>query len=403
MKDFLKLKKKLFNEAIKNKEWIFIDIRTRDSFNGWKLNGEKYSGHIKRSINIPFINFKNDFEDMKKKSKEDLFSKINPIVICHSNLTELLSISNYLKINNYENLYTLDMRNLKHYHINSLCYYKNYKILVPPQFTLNNNFKVFHVGFGDEEKTSSKGHIKNSIYINTDELEPPPSWTMGSKETLIEVCKKYNISSTDKIIVTAWNQMASFRVAAILLYIGVKDVRVLNGGLSYYSALDFPLSTEKTNVMHNNNINIGIFNPKGMIVSTNKLKRLLKRKNFTLVDNRTWLEHIGKVSGYSYHKKRARIPGAVYGYAGYSGAQSLDYYRNVDGTMKSKASIKALWKQSNIKMTNNLTFMCGSGWRASEVYFYAKVLGYKNISVYSDGFITWSKDPNNPTITGIPK
>lgn len=73
MKDFLKLKKKLFNEAIKNKEWIFIDIRARDSFNGWKLNGEKYSGHIKSSINIPFINFKNDFEDMKKNQKTIYF------------------------------------------------------------------------------------------------------------------------------------------------------------------------------------------------------------------------------------------------------------------------------------------------------------------------------------------
>lgn len=403
MKNFLKLKKKSFNKAIKNKKWIFIDIRARDNYNGWKLNSEKYSGHIKRAINIPFINFESDFEDMRKKSKKELSSKINPIVICHSNLTELLSIINYLKINDYKTIYTLDMRNLKYCHINSLCYYKNYKILVPPKFTIVNNFKIFHVGFGDEKETSSKGHIKNSIYINTDELEPPPNWVIGSKETLIAVCKKYNINSTDKIIVTAWNQMASFRVATILLYIGVKDVRVLNGGLSYYSTLGFPLSTEKTSVVSNNNINIGIFNPKRMIISTNKLKRLLKRKNFTLIDNRTWLEHIGVVSGYSYHKERARIPGAVYGYAGYSGSQSLDYYRNVDGTMKSKDSIKVLWKRSNIKMTNNLAFMCGSGWRASEVYFYAKVLGYKNISIYSDGFITWSKNPDNPTITGIPK
>ena len=40
---------------------------------------------------------------------------------------------------------------------------------------------------------------------------------------------------------------------------------------------------------------------------------MLKDSNNVLVDNRSWDEYIGKISGYSYHDKKGRIPGAVYG------------------------------------------------------------------------------------------
>ena len=54
----------------------------------------------------------------------------------------------------------------------------------------------------------------------------------------------------------------------------------------------------------------------------------------TLVDNRTWEEYIGETSGYSYHDKAGHIPGAVYGYAGTTDANSLEYFCNIDNTMR---------------------------------------------------------------------
>ncbi len=40
--------------------------------------------------------------------------------------------------------------------------------------------------------------------------------------------------------------------------------------------------------------------------------------------------------------------------------------------------------------------MCGSGWRAAEVLTYAQVMGLDKVSMYSNGWIEWSGDPDNP-------
>ena len=41
-----------------------------------------------------------------------------------------------------------------------------------------------------------------------------------------------------------------------------------------------------------------------------------------------------------------------------------------------------------------------TGWRASEAFFYAWLMDWKQISVYDGGWYEWSSDPKNPTVTG---
>lgn len=410
MINLLDYTKNPFKDLLFSENWTFIDIRSSDSYNGWILNEEKFSGHLVNSINFYYkwLDTIDLIKYFKKLSIKEIFNTKNNIVLCHNDESLLEEVYSYLKNYNFTNLYKLDMRKIRDADASYITNYKNYKQLVPPEFiksSIDNkepNFKIFHVGFGDENETSPKGHIKGSTYINTDEIEPPPTWKLADKATLTKFAKKYGICSTDSIVVTAWNQMASFRVATTLMYMGVKDVRVLNGGLLSWESKGFNLTFEKNIV--NESSDFGTIIPKNphIITTTPQLKELLKTKSFTLVDNRTWLEHIGEVSGYSYYKKKARIPGAVYGHAGFVGSNSLDYYRNIDNTMTSKEEIEELWKSQNIPLKNHLAFMCGSGWRASEVYFYAYVLGYKNISIYSDGWMGWSRDKENPTESGIP-
>lgn len=128
---------------------------------------------------------------------------------------------------------------------------------------------------------------------------------------------------------------------------------------------------------------------------------MLPSQEFTLVDNRTWDEYTGKSSGYSYHDKMGRIPGAVFGYAGKTDSNSLDYFRNIDDTMRNADEIIAMWQEGGIDTQNHLSFMCGSGWRAAEVLFYANVAGLDNVSLYSDGWIGWS-NAGLPSETGEP-
>ncbi|EQK58893.1 sulfurtransferase [Clostridioides difficile] len=189
--------------------------------------------------------------------------------------------------------------------------------------------------------------------------------------------------------------MASYRLAVILRYIGVKDVRVLNGGTNSWLSAGYELEFISNPKHSCTNFGADIPVNSQLIVTTSELRQKLKEKNkFILVDNRTWDEHIGKVSGYTYYDKKGRIPGALYGHSG-SDSVSLEEYRNIDNTMRNKYEILEMWDKENIDVNKQLIFMCGSGWRAAEVLTYANVIGVENTSLYSDGWMGWSLDNSN--------
>ena len=89
-----------------------------------------------------------------------------------------------------------------------------------------------------------------------------------------------------------------------------------------------------------------------------------------LVSIRTWREHIGNVSGYNYIGPAGRIEGDVWGNCG-TDAYHMQHYRNVDNTMRAYPEIAANWAEAGITADKWVAFYCGTGWRASETWFYA--------------------------------
>ena len=224
---------------------------------------------------------------------------------------------------------------------------------------------------------------------------------LADDDTLLGVMLENGISKTDTVIVSGEAQMAAYRVALVLRYAGVEDVRVLNGGTAAWKSAGYELETESNKPEPITDFG-GEFPGNPDIVDTiEELQQMLPSQEFTLVDNRTWDEYTGKSSGYSYHDKMGRIPGAVFGYAGKTDSNSLDYFRNIDDTMRNADEIIAMWQEGGIDTQNHLSFMCGSGWRAAEVLFYANVAGLDNVSLYSDGWIGWS-NAGLPSETGEP-
>ena len=121
-----------------------------------------------------------------------------------------------------------------------------------------------------------------------------------------------------------------------------------------------------------------------------------------LVSVRTWREHIGQVSGYNYIGPAGRIKGDVWGNCG-SDAYHMQHYRNVDNTMREYPEITANWAEAGITADKWVAFYCGTGWRASETWFYAYLQGWERIAVYDGGWFEWSADPeHNPIEIGLP-
>lgn len=401
-----------------NDSWVIVDTRINDAYNGWALDGVSRGGHILNAVDFSAnwlkVENKDKEETLEKALETKGINKDKNIVLYDSNGSDAKEVANYLHKKGYENLYIYNVNEWAKDESLPMESYDNYEMLVPAEivkevvdgnipdtFKDSKNIKIVEASWGDESEAYSKGHVPTSVHINTDTIEPPPAWMLASDEELTKFALDYGFTKDDTIIVTGPDVMASYRVAVVLRYIGVSDVRVLNGGNDAWVSAGYELETKSNEKIPGTDFGTTIPANPDLIVTIPELKEELKNGDSILVDNRSWDEYIGKVSGYSYHDKKGRIPGAVYGYAGTTSV-TLEDYRNIDNTMRNANEIKALWDKAGIDTNKELIFMCGSGWRAAEVLTYANVMGYENTKLYSDGWIGWSNDTSNPTETGDP-
>ena len=410
---------KELQDKLSDDSWVVVDTRINDAFNGWKLDEVERGGHIKGAVDFSANWLTVDSKDKEKTLDKALetkgIEKDKNIVLYDANGKDAKEVANYLSEKGYKNLYTYNVADWAKDESLPMESYENYEMIVPativndildgkkPEtFENSKNIKIVEASWGEESGAYSKGHVPTSVHINTDTVEPPPQWMLASDEELAKFANDYGFTKDDTVIVTGPDVMASYRVAVVLRYIGINDVRVLNGGNNAWTSAGYELETKSNKPVAGNDFGATIPANPDLIDTQAELKEMLKDSNNVLVDNRSWDEYIGKISGYSYHDKKGRIPGAVYGYAGTS-ATTLEDYRNIDNTMRNADEIKALWKDAGIDTNKHLMFMCGSGWRAAEVLTYANVMGFDNTSLYSDGWIGWSNDTSNPTETGEPK
>jgi thiosulfate/3-mercaptopyruvate sulfurtransferase len=74
----------------------------------------------------------------------------------------------------------------------------------------------------------------------------------------------------------------------------------------------------------------------------------------------------------------------------------MQNYRNMDNTMREYHEIEVFWRDVGITPDKRVAFYCGTGWRASETFFYAHLMGWPSVAVYDGGWYEWSRDESNP-------
>jgi len=139
------------------------------------------------------------------------------------------------------------------------------------------------------------------------------------------------------------------------------------------------------------------------ILAMESVGDLLSTDRSMLVCVRSWDEYVGVASGYDYIKSKGRIAGSVW--AGLTGSDDnqIGQYQNADHTMRDFHEIAAKWMQNGITQDKNIIFYCGTGWRASEAFFCAYLMGWNDIGVYDGGWLEWSAQPANLIEVGAPK
>jgi 3-mercaptopyruvate sulfurtransferase SseA len=244
---------------------------------------------------------------------------------------------------------------------------------------------LFEAGCGDEAAFGAC-HIAGAAYLSTGDVEEPALWNKVDDASLLRLLLARGIRHDSTVILYGRNNLAAARYAQLLLYAGVSDVRLLDGGFAAWQAAGLPCESGpgRVAVPANPDYLIGI----------DAARAMLARPDGVLASIRSEAEFLGKISGYSYIAARGDIPGARWGRAGDDGdVNSMSAYQLADGSMKPAAEIAAFWAAAGIVPSRQIAFYCGTGWRASLAFYYAWLMGFERISVYDGGWLEWSAAP----------
>ena len=427
MMTFKPISTELLSHFIDDSNHKIIDTRSSDAFNGWKCRNEVRGGHIKNAVSLPasWLDYDN-FSDIVHS--KHILPK-NNLVIYGYNDTDIQSVAEWFLEKGYRNITIyndfvnewsanpkLPMEQLPRYkHLVSAPWVKDLIDGKQPAEYNNNRFVVVHAHYRNREAYLS-GHIPNAIDMDTLALETPETWNRRSPEELKIALENHGITTDTTVVLygkflkpnnedpfpgSAAGHIGAIRLAMIMMYAGVKDVRVLNGGFLSWENENYEIAYDDVSKKPVTDFGAKIPARPEIIVDIEQAKQMLQSKDAELVSVRSWEEFIGNVSGYNYIEKKGRIPGAIFGNCG-TDAYHMQNYRNVDHTVREAHEVAANWYEAGVTPDKHLAFYCGTGWRGSEAWFNAWLMGWPRVSVFDGGWFEWSNDPENPYETGIP-
>ena len=419
-------------ERLDDPDLTLVDVRALLAYNGWRARGAVRGGHIPGAVAFPSAWLKTvDSPEVERLLRSKAILNSREVVLYGDRpedslpLRTRLAALGQLGVRTYQGGWAewAAQRSLP---VDRL---SNYQKLVHPDWLRElleggtpeagpaGPFRLFHVNFGVPEEYV-ENHIPGALYLDTNRLENPEDWNRRTPAELETALRSLGITHDTTVILYGrdteghanekWpgrraGQIAACRAALILRYAGVEDVRLLDGGYDCWVQAGNSLETLLRDPAPVASFGAEIPRHPELIIDIDEARQILSdREHAALVSVRTWREHIGQVSGYNYIGPAGRIAGDVWGNCG-SDAYHMEHYRNVDNTMRSYPEIAANWTGAGITTDKWVAFYCGTGWRASETWFYAYLMGWPRIAVYDGGWFEWSQDPiSNPIEVGEP-
>ncbi|WP_300408844.1 rhodanese-like domain-containing protein [Lagierella sp.] len=268
--------------------------------------------------------------------------------------------------------------------------------------TDKDKYVLAEVTWGEEKDSPDylKKHIPGAIHINTDLVEEGPVWNFRKPEEIEKNFLDLGITS-DKTLILYGPDTGADRVALGALYMGVKDVKIIDGRLMGWEKAGF--ETEEGSVKPTAATEFGVktpAHPEYILSLDETVDKLKNDKNFTLVSVRSKDEWLGKTSGYSYIPKAGEPKGALWGESG-EGNSGMENYWNEDLTVKNFEDVVAQWKTNGIGLSNDMSFYCGTGWRAATPFLMMYERGY-DVTLFDGGWNEWQMHDDLDVQVGDP-
>jgi molybdopterin synthase sulfurtransferase len=402
-----------------------LDVRPLAAYNGWRLKGEARGGHVPgaRSLPLEWTRFMDWIEALERKGLDPA----RGVTVYGYGPDDADRMAGFLARLGYGDVAT--------YHgfadewagdpARPLERLERWRQLVHPAWLQAlmageepeappaNGWVLCHAHF-DHPEDYARGHIPGALSLDTNTLESTETWNRRSPHELRATLGELGIRHNTTVVVygrfshptyeqpepgKSAGQLAAMRAAVILMYAGVKDVRVLNGGIHAWEDAGLELSTEPAAPTPVDDFGAEIPGRPEYFVDIPGARRLIAADDGELVSVQGWREYIGEFSGYHYIERKGRIAGAIFGNTS-SDAYHMENLRNLDNTTREAGEVAGTWAEAGIVPEKHVAFYCGTGWRASEAFMNAWLMGWPRVSVYDGGWYEWSGDPENPVETG---
>ena len=296
---------------------------------------------------------------------------------------------------------------------------------------------VLEASWGGEEAKYLNGHLPGAIHVNTDEIEydlffartgtdpkklgrsttpeqdaakglsstdtlPRNFWGLYPDRYLLPALAHMGIDRHSRVIVASSDLLAASRLTWVLLYAGVADVRLLDGGLDAWKRAGYPVHTDS--VARTPKKAFGRTTPlhPEYKVRVNGVRKALSDGTPRIADVRTRPEHDGASAPYSYIPTRGRIPDSIWVGSGTNPWNVKDYQQK-DGRFKEPQTVMADWAAKGLEKKDGTIFYCGSGWRSSASFLLARAAGWRGIRNMDAGWMEWSmgeEKDRNPVVSG---
>lgn len=253
------------------------------------------------------------------------------------------------------------------------------------------NVKVVHFG---RKKQYDEGHIAGALNIWRTDIEDasyPYKGMMCSKKQLEELLSSRGIKNSDTLVV--YDHVASCDAARlwwVLENYGFHNLKILNGGINGWTAIDGKLTTEPTQIVASNFI-LPEASPMTFYVNKEEMLALVNEKKPTLIlDTRTTNEYTG-VRQKKGATSGGRIPGSILK----DWADCVNY--SSDKKFKDIKTLETMYASIIPNKEYPVIAYCHSGVRSAHTTFVlTELLGYKNVKNYDGSWTEWSQFENYP-------
>lgn len=405
----------------------FIDVRPVHQFIGWDTD-EGRGGHIEGARDFPLSWFslvENSLDLDNELARRDLDKSVTTVI--YGNDTLGSDAYDLFVAAGFKDVKVLDgglgkwidsglpVKKMPRYEI--LVYPGWVKALLEggsPATFKGGDFQIVEVNLPFEKDDFIRGHIPGAITVDDTinqvrgvrvlaDYESIPMeeqlkfWNRPTDEYIKEKLEAMGITSDTTVVLygSVAATTAAYRAGMIMHYAGVKDVRFLNGGKPLWELEGFPLEEGEREWVAVDDFGVSVPQNPSVLIDYEEELALVNDPDAVIASIRSWPEYLCEISGYTYIGEAGDIARSRFGYAG-SDPYAMEDYRNLDNAAFNYEMMADRWARWGITPDRAVSFHCGTGWRASETYFYAYAMGWQDIRVYDGGWYEWHKIKGSP-------